>query len=468
MTFLICLLFGALSQQALLSREIVGTWFNQDPETPGITQIVLSNRGDKLIVHTWGACQPRDCDQGEADVASVQGLATATFDVGFARDVMYLVPLPNGKLLIIDKPEYKDNPNLKTKEGVYFFVLKQESQEQSAIAARVLLRKVAETYRQLISGEFEMEAVEERKDKVSVWHVKTTFDGNRSRIETDSSGEPRTTISDGKTVWTVFPESNEYTSYPAGHQTSQIDAYNTIDVFAGQAQTTNVERIQGHDYTVVTIERPNQLRTLWIDPQTNFIFKDHTIIRSVGTGETQSSETIQFQLIRPLTAVNAELFTFNPETNGSKLRTQLQEQASATNIGKVAPEFSLASIGGKEVRLSDLRGKVVLLDFWATWCTPCRSEMPVIELLHRQFKDKGLVVLGIDDEDSATQREFLKKSDFSFESLVEARKQVTNQFHVGGIPTTVLIDQQGTIRAFDLGEVSFESLRERLGKIGLM
>ena len=93
--------------------------------------------------------------------------------------------------------------------------------------------------------------------------------------------------------------------------------------------------------------------------------------------------------------------------------------------------------------------------------------MPTIELLHRQFKDKGLVVLGIDDEDAATQKDFLEKSGFSFSSLVEPKKQVTNQFYVSGIPTIVLIDRERTIRFFDLGESTFATLRDNLGKIGL-
>jgi peroxiredoxin len=236
---------------------------------------------------------------------------------------------------------------------------------------------------------------------------------------------------------------------------------------AGTARIAGSEHVGDKDCTVLSIERPNQVRTLWIDSATNLIIKDRTVIRSAKTGEIQSTDTIQFSVARPLTNVNSDLFSFDPAKHGSKLRSQLQDQAQATSVGKQAPEFTLTSVGGKEVKLSDLQGKVVLLDFWATWCTPCRSEMPIIELLHRQFKDKGLVVLGVDDEDASTQNDFLEKSGFSFVSLVEARKQVSNQFHVGGIPTTVLIDQQGTIKAFDVGETSFESLRDNLRKIGL-
>jgi len=467
MTLLLYLLFGILSQQPDVSSQIIGTWLNQDPETMGITQVVVTSRARKLYVHAWGACQPKDCDEGETELTVGEGLGTAIFDAGFALDRMYLVRLPNGKLLVVDKFEPKDNSKQSASEYVYFFVVKEESQSQPAIAARVLLRQVAETYRALTAAEFEFEGVDEEKEKVSTWHTKLMFaDGNRSRVESVRAGEPVTTISDGKTRWTVFSESNEYLANPEGKQSNQVD-YKMIDSMAGTASITGSERVGDRDCTVVSIERPNQVRTLWIDPATNLIIKDRTIIRSVKTGETQSTDTIQFSVARPLTNVNSDLFSFDPARHGSKLRSELQEQALANSIGKQAPDFTLTSVAGKEVKLSDLQGKVVLLDFWATWCTPCRSEMPIIELLHRQFKDKGLVVLGIDDEDTATQKEFLEKSDFSFVSLIEARKQVSNQFHVSGLPTTVLIDQQGTIKAFDLGETSFESLHEKLRTIGL-
>lgn len=433
----------------------------------GITQVVVTGRAGKLFVHAWGACQPKDCDQGETELSVGEGPATAKFDAGFAVDQMYLLRLPDGKLLVVDKFEPKGNAKQPTSEYVYFFTLREESQSKPAIAARVLLRQVAETYRELSAAEFEFDGVDEGKEKVSTWHTKLTFaDGNRSRIESVREGEPVTTISDGKTKWTVFSESNEYLSYPEGKQATQVD-YKMIDSMAGTASIAGSEHVGDKDCAVVSIERPNQVRTLWIDSATNLIIKDRTVIRSVKTGERQSTDTIQFLVARPLTNVNNDLFSFDPVKHGSKLRSELQEQALATSIGKQAPDFSLTSLGGNEVKLRDFRGKVVLLDFWATWCTPCRSEMPVIELLHRQLKDKGLVVLGIDDEDAATQKEFLEKSDFSFVTLVEGRKQVSNQFHVSGIPTTVLIDQQGTIKAFDLGETSFESLRENLREIGL-
>ena len=101
------------------------------------------------------------------------------------------------------------------------------------------------------------------------------------------------------------------------------------------------------------------------------------------------------------------------------------------------------------------------MDFWATWCHPCREALPSIELLHREFKDKGLVVLGVDDEDAPTQSAFLQKFGYTFGSLTDPAAQVKNAYHVAGFPTTVLIDKQGTIQLFEMGDASYASLRKR-------
>jgi peroxiredoxin len=146
----------------------------------------------------------------------------------------------------------------------------------------------------------------------------------------------------------------------------------------------------------------------------------------------------------------------------------LQREALVKSVGTPAPDFTLSNLEGKEVKLSQFKGKVVLLNFWSSWCIPCRSEMPTIELLHREYKDKGLIVLGIDDEESQKQAAFLQKFGFSFTSLVESKRQASNLYSIGGIPTTVLIDQQGKIKAYDQGTASYESLRTTLQEMGIL
>ena len=125
----------------------------------------------------------------------------------------------------------------------------------------------------------------------------------------------------------------------------------------------------------------------------------------------------------------------------------------------------MLDLENRPLRLSAVKGKVVLLDFWATWCVPCREALPNLELLHRDFRDKGLLVLGVDTEEPKDQTAFLQKFGYTFRSLVDANEKVKNLYGVGGIPVTVLIDKDGTIQMFDTGGSSYDSLRETLRKM---
>jgi len=111
-----------------------------------------------------------------------------------------------------------------------------------------------------------------------------------------------------------------------------------------------------------------------------------------------------------------------------------------------APEFSLKALDGKEVALNALRGKVVFLNFWATWCPPCKAEMPSIEMVHKRFKDKGLVVLAVDfQEDKKSVQRFIKKGGYTFTVLLDPDGAVTGFYKAIYIPITYIIDRNGRI-----------------------
>jgi peroxiredoxin len=120
-----------------------------------------------------------------------------------------------------------------------------------------------------------------------------------------------------------------------------------------------------------------------------------------------------------------------------------------------APDFSLRDLGGKQVRLKDFRGKVVFLNFFATWCDPCRLEMPAMERLHRANKDKGLVVLAVDIRESArTVRGFIQELKLSFPTVLDEDGSVAYMYAVRPVPATYLIGRDGKIlwRAFGARE----------------
>jgi cytochrome c biogenesis protein CcmG/thiol:disulfide interchange protein DsbE len=120
-----------------------------------------------------------------------------------------------------------------------------------------------------------------------------------------------------------------------------------------------------------------------------------------------------------------------------------------------APDFSLPTLEGRTVTLSSLRGQVVFLNFWATWCLPCREEMPSIERLHRALGGQGLVVLAVDvDENPRLVAKFMKDFGLSFPALLDAGSEVSSRYGVRGLlglPTTMLVDRRGRIVGAAIG-----------------
>lgn len=118
-----------------------------------------------------------------------------------------------------------------------------------------------------------------------------------------------------------------------------------------------------------------------------------------------------------------------------------------------APDFTLTDKNGKKVTLSSFRGKVVLLNFWATWCPPCRQEMPSMEKLFQSFHDRtDFVMLAVDSQEPLTTVEpFLKKYGYTFPILLDTTGEVGSMYSVTGIPTTYLIDAQGRVIAGKVG-----------------
>ena len=117
--------------------------------------------------------------------------------------------------------------------------------------------------------------------------------------------------------------------------------------------------------------------------------------------------------------------------------------------------------------MKKLRGKVVLLSFWASWCGPCRQEMPVIEKLSHQYRDQGFLVFGVNDEDRETIRDYIKEYGYSFPTLVDAEQEALKLYHVGAIPTTVVIDREGKIASYQVGMSSENELRAVLRTLGI-
>ncbi len=155
-------------------------------------------------------------------------------------------------------------------------------------------------------------------------------------------------------------------------------------------------------------------------------------------------------------------------TGGGKQGKAIAPAPGSGMVGKAAPDFRLKDLDGHEIALKELRGKAVFMNFWATWCEPCRAEMPQIQALHDQFKDKGLVVIGINySEPAETAKKYFTEGKFTIGNLLDASSEVYEKYGGEGIPKVVLIDKDGIVRYFQQGYSSRQDFLAEVKKLGL-
>ena len=112
-----------------------------------------------------------------------------------------------------------------------------------------------------------------------------------------------------------------------------------------------------------------------------------------------------------------------------------------------APQFQLLSKAGKEISLSQFKGQVVMINFWASWCGPCRQEMPILEQLYDKYKPMGFTMVGVNVEpDSNAAINWLKATPVTFPILFDTKSQVSKLYQVAGMPSTVIVDRKGNLR----------------------
>lgn len=130
------------------------------------------------------------------------------------------------------------------------------------------------------------------------------------------------------------------------------------------------------------------------------------------------------------------------------------ENAGPPKAGDRAPDFVLQSVSGQTRKLSNFRGKVVLVNLWATWCPPCIAEMPILDQLSQDYSSRGLVVLGVaGDENTDDVRDFLSKSPVKFEVLLDPDGAIGTQYGITGYPETFFVDRDGNLRDKYIGSV---------------
>ncbi|HKJ44200.1 MAG TPA: TlpA disulfide reductase family protein [Balneolales bacterium] len=133
-----------------------------------------------------------------------------------------------------------------------------------------------------------------------------------------------------------------------------------------------------------------------------------------------------------------------------------------------AKDFNINLLNGQSFRLSDQKGKVMLLNIWATWCPPCREETPELEALYKKYKNKGLIILGVsvDKQGESVVRPFIKKYHVTYPIYIDKSGKVMSKYGpTMGIPTTYIIDKRGDLRYFTVGALTKKELEPRIKKL---
>jgi thiol-disulfide isomerase/thioredoxin len=219
----------------------------------------------------------------------------------------------------------------------------------------------------------------------------------------------------------------------------------------------------------------NAVMTLWIDKKLGIDLQSTLTMKMtiVGKDVEMHQKTVKsnMKIDQP---VDEALFIFTPPP-GTKEVKELSlfgfgSMAAKPDLaGKPAPAFEVKSMEGKTINLAALKGKPVLLDFWATWCPPCRRSMPVLEKISIEFKDSDLVILGVDSgEDREVVERFLKKTPFGYPAVLSGESGILESYGVTAYPTFILIGRDGKIIANDVGFSGEDQLRQMIDKAGLV
>jgi thiol-disulfide isomerase/thioredoxin len=368
-----------------------------------------------------------------------------------------------------------------------------------------LLQQVAHQYADAKS--YYIESVEERTSNSNYSHYweKTVITsaqspGDRFHYEGHSSSGNAMKVADGKTVWTYRADEHRYTAKPqpigtASQQTvitmtesamfqaenlrknlgALAKALKSADLLPDATLVVNGRKVYCN---VVRFQSSDQKRlfdkTIWIDKTNQTVIKiiehAHTyFISGASRLPLEQETTTVFTRVELNGPVNESLFAFLPPSDARLIQDfpdPRKNFGGASMTGEQVPSLNLRSADGKVVALDSFRGKPVVLDFWATWCGPCVEALPQLARIYSEAKDKGLILLAVDqDEDADTATDFLAKKSYNWRDFHDGDGEIERLVGASGIPRTMLIDAQGKI-IYDAIGMDEDALRTEIAKLG--
>jgi DsbE subfamily thiol:disulfide oxidoreductase len=379
---------------------------------------------------------------------------------------------------------------------------------KDALSAQQILARTAENYRGVtgyaITGSVATHMVVQDQVQDIENALVVAYGGpGRSRFEADTPSDRMVFVHSADSTFTWSTAFGQYSVAPRTVLPAAADGLPAVDPnaahpFAGYARladhvttatlvgadtaTVNGKTVPtwvidvAYDSTVVPTGAAVRPKRLAIDQKSYVVVRDETVLERSHPSLDKPihiEQRARYDGVSWNAAPPDSLFAFAvPMGTARVIRVGPQgavteEQPSALQ-GKPADDFTLSDLKGVKRALSAHKGSVVLLDFWATWCGPCRREMPIIASLHQRFAKKGLVVYGVNcSESHAKAKAFVEKYGYTFPMLLDKDGSVQTRYQISAIPTVFVVDRKGTIRAHLVGGRSEEELVAALESAGL-
>lgn len=366
---------------------------------------------------------------------------------------------------------------------------------QDAPDPRIILEKAGSVYRAPSALELKGVKTHEQHDEFTETTLRTPFTlwltaDNQYRMDSKSKMGSSLQICDGEKNWNYISQTNRYfvntgKSDPAYLFDSQVDLRTPASKLK-EAKILRQETLEtgGAKHLCQVIQASYERKqkkgsmefgdvTFWVEQDTYLVWKTSvTMVVDMGKygGKTPGTETTLYSSIQLNAEPPSGTFVFTPPAGATEQKPGGSDKRSNALLGRPAPDFKLRNLDGKEVQLADFKGKVVLLDFWATWCEPCREEMPKLNKLSKEFKDKDVVLLGIDvGEDEDTVRSFIKENGYQYPILLTSSPgdPVFDSYAAHSYPSMVLIDRKGLVADYKVGsgESTEQTLRDDFTRV---
>jgi peroxiredoxin len=246
------------------------------------------------------------------------------------------------------------------------------------------------------------------------------------------------------------------------------DASNLLIAGASDVSMGDAQQVNGTNYPTLKIVQDDEDEAVAIDPKTNLIHSvQHDLMRSIKRQGVPNAKTALVTVNYSPVAVDAQpekvAFDWTPPADAKPFTPPPQgaedgAASAATQLeGKPAPAFTLKTLDGKSVSLADLKGHAVVLDFFATWCGPCREGLPHIDKIAKDRAADGAKIFAIDlQEDAAQVQPFAQQLNLTLPVLLDSDGAVAGNYHAEAIPETVIIDKNGTVQKVIVGLVPDE------------